>query len=140
MRAQNTVLLAIIYLLIELYKNLWLTQMVVSFVLLKFFHDYEAWSRLIYIWHSRNGFGLIDPNGKSLLMQLRDINHLYEYCCIMVHSVVPESQWFEVTNVNVHECSEYQLRYHLSATNDKMGNVENSHFWKPLSCHENVWK
>lgn len=128
MRALNAVLLAIIYLLIELYKNFWLTQMVVSFVLLKCFHDYEAWSRLIFIWHSRNGFGLIDPNGKSLLMQLRDINHLYEYCCIMVHSVVPGSQWFEVTNVNVHECSEYQLRYHLSATNDKMGHVENSHF------------
>lgn len=62
----------------------------------------------LYIFdsHLRNGFGLIDPNGKSLLMQLRDINHLYEYCCIMVHSVVPESQWLEVTNVNVHECSE----------------------------------
>lgn len=58
----------------------------------------------LYIFdsHSRNGFGLIDPNGKSLLMQLRDINHLYEYCCIMVHSVVPESQWFAVTNVNVY--------------------------------------
>lgn len=58
----------------------------------------------LYIFdsNSRNGIGLIDPNGKSLLMQLRDINHLYEYCCIMVHSVVPESQWFAVTNVNVY--------------------------------------
>lgn len=72
----------------------------------------------IFDTHSRNGIGWIDPNGKSLLMQLRDINHLYEYYCIMVHSVVQESQWFEVTNVNVHECSEYQLRYHLSATSD----------------------
>lgn len=31
----------------------------------------------------------------------------------MVHGVVPESQWLEVTGVNVYECSEYQSRYHI---------------------------
>lgn len=78
--------------------------MFVSFVLLENFFMIMKHDQGLYIFdsHSRNGFGLIDPNGNSLLMQLRYINHLYEYCCIMVHSVVPESQWFEVTNVNVH--------------------------------------
>lgn len=48
----------------------------------------------------------------------------------MVHGVVPESQWFEITgvNVNVHECSEYQPRYHISTSNTHVRNDENRLF------------
>lgn len=48
----------------------------------------------------------------------------------MVHGVASESQWFEVTgvNLNVHECSGNESANHISTSNDHMGNDENCLF------------
>ncbi|CAC5414993.1 unnamed protein product [Mytilus coruscus] len=50
--------------------------------------------------HARNEFGLKHSNGKSLLLKLSSLDHLYQYCCNMV-SGASQNQWFEVTGVNI---------------------------------------
>ncbi|VDI65735.1 Hypothetical predicted protein [Mytilus galloprovincialis] len=44
--------------------------------------------------HARNEFGLKHSNGKSLLLKLGSLDHLYQYCCNMV-SGASQNQWFE---------------------------------------------
>ncbi|CAG2237476.1 unnamed protein product [Mytilus edulis] len=50
--------------------------------------------------HARNEFGLKHSNGKSLLLKLSSLDHLYQYCCNMV-SGASQNQWFEVTGVSI---------------------------------------
>ncbi|CAG2225841.1 unnamed protein product [Mytilus edulis] len=50
--------------------------------------------------HARNEFGLKHSNGKSLLLKLSSLDHLYQYCCNMV-SGPSQNQWFEVTGVSI---------------------------------------
>ncbi|XP_062589569.1 uncharacterized protein LOC134251199, partial [Saccostrea cucullata] len=67
-----------------------------TFMVIKYKHD-------LYLFdsHSRNSFGLVDGNGKSLLMQLENLDHLYDYCCNLVHGVDQTNQWFEVTGIRI---------------------------------------
>uniref|UniRef100_A0A8W8MHH3 OTU domain-containing protein n=1 Tax=Magallana gigas TaxID=29159 RepID=A0A8W8MHH3_MAGGI len=67
-----------------------------TFVIMK--HNQEFF---LFDSHARNSFGLVDPNGRSLLMQLADISQVYEYCSNLAQGVPRDSQWFEVTGVNV---------------------------------------
>ncbi|VDI59099.1 Hypothetical predicted protein [Mytilus galloprovincialis] len=50
--------------------------------------------------HARNKFGLQDSDGKSLLLKLNNLDHLYQYCCNMVAGS-SQNQWFEVTGVSI---------------------------------------
>ncbi|CAG2237450.1 unnamed protein product [Mytilus edulis] len=50
--------------------------------------------------HARNEFGLKHSDGKSLLLKLSSLNHLYQYCCNMV-SGASQNQWFEITGVSI---------------------------------------
>ncbi|XP_071169456.1 uncharacterized protein [Mytilus edulis] len=50
--------------------------------------------------HARNEFGFRHSNGKSLLLKLSSLDHLYQYCCNMV-SGTSQNQWFEVTGVSI---------------------------------------
>uniref|UniRef100_A0A8W8JJZ6 Endonuclease/exonuclease/phosphatase domain-containing protein n=1 Tax=Magallana gigas TaxID=29159 RepID=A0A8W8JJZ6_MAGGI len=67
-----------------------------TFVIMK--HNQEFF---LFDSHARNSFGLVDPNGRSLLMQLADISQVYEYCSNLAQGIARENQWFEVTGVNV---------------------------------------
>ncbi|CAC5370128.1 unnamed protein product [Mytilus coruscus] len=50
--------------------------------------------------HARNELGLKHSDGKSLLLKLSSLNHLYQYCCSMIAGS-SEHQWFEVTGVTM---------------------------------------
>ncbi|VDI44625.1 Hypothetical predicted protein [Mytilus galloprovincialis] len=50
--------------------------------------------------HARNKLGLKDSDGKSLLLKLSDLDHLYQYCCNMMAGA-SHNQWFEVTGVSI---------------------------------------
>ncbi|XP_061175632.1 uncharacterized protein LOC133184560 [Saccostrea echinata] len=67
-----------------------------TFMVMKYRHD-------IYLFdsHSRNRFDLVDGNGKSLLLQLKNLNHLYQYCCNLIQGVEQSNLWFEVTGARV---------------------------------------
>ncbi|CAC5359000.1 unnamed protein product [Mytilus coruscus] len=39
---------------------------------------------LLFDSHARNKFGLQDSDGKSLLLKLNNLDHLYQYCCNMM--------------------------------------------------------
>ncbi|XP_062580740.1 uncharacterized protein LOC134242656 [Saccostrea cucullata] len=67
-----------------------------TFMVMKFNHSFYLFDS-----HARNSFGLVDGNGKSLLMQLQNLDHLYHYCCNLVQGVSQSNQWFEVTGVSV---------------------------------------
>ncbi|XP_062574488.1 uncharacterized protein LOC134236336, partial [Saccostrea cucullata] len=75
--------------------------------------------------HSRNKFGVVDANGKSLLMQLQDFDHLYQYCCSMVLGVKQTNQWFEVTGVSVeiNQGSSAETGLHYKKAEDKVKNT-----------------
>ncbi|CAC5410406.1 unnamed protein product [Mytilus coruscus] len=47
-----------------------------------------------------NEFGMKDSDGKSLLLKLSNLDHLYQYCCNMMAGA-SQNQWFEVTGVSI---------------------------------------
>ncbi|CAC5382333.1 unnamed protein product [Mytilus coruscus] len=49
---------------------------------------------LLFDSHARNKFGLKDSDGKSLLLKLNNLDHLYQYCCNMMAGS-SQNQWFE---------------------------------------------
>ncbi|CAC5413595.1 unnamed protein product [Mytilus coruscus] len=53
---------------------------------------------ILFDSHARNEFGLKDGNGKSLLLKLSNLDHLYQYCCNMMAGT-SQNQLFEVTGV-----------------------------------------
>ncbi|CAC5369155.1 unnamed protein product [Mytilus coruscus] len=55
---------------------------------------------LLFDSHARNKFGLQDSDGKSLLLKLNNLDHLYQYCCNMIAGS-SQNQWFEVTGVSI---------------------------------------
>ncbi|VDI67929.1 Hypothetical predicted protein [Mytilus galloprovincialis] len=55
---------------------------------------------LLFDSHARNKFGLQDSDGKSLLLKLNNLDHLYQYCCNMMAGS-SQNQWFEVTGVSI---------------------------------------
>ncbi|CAC5388038.1 unnamed protein product [Mytilus coruscus] len=55
---------------------------------------------LLFDSHARNELGLKDSDGKSLLLKLRNLDHLYQYCCNMIAGA-SQNQWFEVTGVSI---------------------------------------
>ncbi|VDI19187.1 Hypothetical predicted protein [Mytilus galloprovincialis] len=50
--------------------------------------------------HARDKFGLQHNDGKSLLLKLNNLDHLYQYCCNM-KAGASQNQWFETTGVNI---------------------------------------
>ncbi|XP_063442041.1 uncharacterized protein LOC134722357 [Mytilus trossulus] len=66
-----------------------------SFLALKHGQDF-----FLFDSHARNEFGLKHSNGKSLLLKLSSLDHLYQYCCNMVLGP-SQNQWFEVTGVSI---------------------------------------
>ncbi|XP_071169752.1 uncharacterized protein [Mytilus edulis] len=50
--------------------------------------------------HARNKLGFKDSDGKSLLLKLSNLDHLYQYCCNMMAGA-SHNQWFEVTGVSI---------------------------------------
>ncbi|XP_063426085.1 uncharacterized protein LOC134709887 [Mytilus trossulus] len=55
---------------------------------------------LLFDSHARNKFGLQDSDGKSLLLKLNNLDHLYQYCCNMMAGS-SQNQWYEVTGVSI---------------------------------------
>ncbi|CAC5412726.1 unnamed protein product [Mytilus coruscus] len=55
---------------------------------------------LLFDSHARNELGLKDSDGKSLLLKLSNLDHLYQYCCNMMAGA-SQNQWFEVTGVSI---------------------------------------
>ncbi|CAG2185969.1 unnamed protein product [Mytilus edulis] len=55
---------------------------------------------LLFDSHARNKLGLKDSDGKSLLLKLSNLDHLYQYCCNMMAGA-SQNQWFEVTGVSI---------------------------------------
>ncbi|VDI52855.1 Hypothetical predicted protein [Mytilus galloprovincialis] len=55
---------------------------------------------ILFDSHARNKFGLQDSDGKSLLLKLNNLDHLYQYCCNMMAGS-SQNQWFEVTGVSI---------------------------------------
>ncbi|CAC5396519.1 unnamed protein product [Mytilus coruscus] len=55
---------------------------------------------LLFDSHARNKFGLKHSDGKSLLLKLSSLDHLYQYCCNMIAGA-SQNQWFEVTGVSI---------------------------------------
>ncbi|CAC5366509.1 unnamed protein product [Mytilus coruscus] len=55
---------------------------------------------LLFDSHARNEFGMKDSDGKSLLLKLSNLDHLYQYCCNMMAGA-SQNQWFEVTGVSI---------------------------------------
>ncbi|VDI70575.1 Hypothetical predicted protein [Mytilus galloprovincialis] len=66
-----------------------------TFLALK--HNQEL---LLFDSHARNELGLKDSDGKSLLLKLNSLDHLYQYCCNMIAGA-SQDQWFEVTGVSI---------------------------------------
>ncbi|XP_071172145.1 uncharacterized protein [Mytilus edulis] len=55
---------------------------------------------LLFDSHARNKLGFKDSDGKSLLLKLSNLDHLYQYCCNMMAGA-SQNQWFEVTGVSI---------------------------------------
>ncbi|VDI54287.1 Hypothetical predicted protein [Mytilus galloprovincialis] len=78
--------------------------------------------------HARNEFGLKHSNGKSLLLKLSSLDHLYQYCCNMV-SGASQNQWFEVTGVSISIVGEpvmYNNDHKVPENNEQMNNTNYS--------------
>ncbi|CAG2226514.1 unnamed protein product [Mytilus edulis] len=75
--------------------------------------------------HARNEFGLKHSNGKSLLLKLSSLDHLYQYCCNMVPGA-RQNQWFEVTGVSISIVEEpvmYNNDHKVPENNEQMNNT-----------------
>ncbi|CAC5395432.1 unnamed protein product [Mytilus coruscus] len=60
-------------------------------------HDQDLF---LFDSHARDEFGLQHNDGKSLLLKLSNLDHLYQYCCNM-KAGASQNQWFETTGVNI---------------------------------------
>ncbi|XP_071131126.1 reticulocyte-binding protein homolog 2a-like [Mytilus edulis] len=78
--------------------------------------------------HARNEFGLKHSNGKSLLLKLSSLDHLYQYCCNMVPGA-SQNQWFEVTGVSISIVEEpvmYNSDHKVPENHEQMNNTNYS--------------